>query len=127
MKSVVAGMAGWARHYRELPSERKRGYLRRFPKRYQKLLPYLAVSRVCLTLECVTRLLESLDTEKVIVDDSLLPKLGISANTLPESSAVRSKHYRVLVTLADNLANYARVILEENPTKAHQAIKQLEK
>ena len=24
-------MAGWAKHFREIPSERKRGYLRRFP------------------------------------------------------------------------------------------------
>jgi hypothetical protein len=127
LKSVITGMAGWAKHYREIPSKRKRGYLRRFPQRYRKLLPYLAVSRVCLTVECVAHLLGGLNIEKLIVDDKLLPKLNPGANTLPESSAVRSRHYRVLVTLADNLANYARVMLEEDPAKAWQAIKGLEK
>ena len=127
MKSVIAGMAGWAKHFREIPSGRKRGYLRRFPQRYQKLLPYLAVSRICLTLECVASLLRGLNIEKAVIDDKLIPRLDVPASVLPESKATRNTHYRILVTLADNLANYARVMLGETPTKAVQAIKQLEK
>ncbi len=127
LKSVLPSLASWARHYREIPSERKRGYLRRFPVRYQKLLPYLAVSRVCLTLDCVTRLTRNLGIEKAIIDDSLIPRLSLSIDAIPESRAVKSKHYRILITLADNLANYARVVMKKNPAKALQVIRRLEK
>jgi len=78
-------------------------------------------------LDCAASLLASLDVEKAVVDDKLIPRLNILDNVVPESRATRSTHYRILVTLADNLANYARVMLEENPAKAVQAIKQLEK
>jgi len=44
-----------------------------------------------------------------------------------ESSARRQKHLRLLITLADNLANYARTQLHENPSKALEKLKELEK
>ncbi len=127
LKSVIVGLAGWARHFREIPSRRKTGYLRRFPDRYKRLLPHLAVSRICLTLDCITRILQGLDVEKAVVDDKLLQRLSLGIEAIPESIAVRSRHYRILVTLADNLANYARILLERNPDRALQAVKALEK
>jgi len=127
LKSVIVGLAGWARHYREIPSRRKRGYLRRFPERYRKLLPYLTVSRVCFTGDCITRALREVSPELVILDDKLARKLSPAASIVLESRAVKEKHLRVLVTLAGNLANYARTLLKESPGRALERIRALEK
>ena len=127
LKRVVVGLAGWVRHYREIPSWRKRSYLKRFPQRYLKLLPYLTVSKVCFTVDCAAETLRIVRPELVVVDDKLAQELIVDTRIVLESSAVREKHLHTLIMLADNLANYARTLLRENPAKALEKLRRLEK
>ncbi len=128
LKNIIVGLTSWAKHYREIPSPRKKSYLQRFPHRYRKILPYLAVSRICFTIGHAAMILKEVKPQAIIVDDKLTTKLKLSAPVIPESKAVRNKHLRALITLADNLANYARTILSENPTtKALRKLRTLEK
>ena len=127
LKRVVARRASWARHYREIPSREKRSYMKRFPERYRRLLQYLTVSRVCFTIDCVDRALRALNPELVILDDKLARELVVNTRVLLESSARSKGHLYLLVILADNLANYARTQLHENPSKAIARLRELEK
>jgi len=127
LKRVIARRASWARHYREIPSREKRSYIKRFPTRYRRLLQHLTVSRVCFTIDCVDRVLRALNPELVVLDDKLAQKLVVGTEVVLESSARARKHLHILITLADNLANYARTQLHENPSKAMERLRELEK
>ena len=109
LKRDVVRRASWAKHYREIPSREKRSYMKRFPARYRRLLQYLTVSRVCFTIDCIDRVLRTLNPELVVLDDKLARELVVEVRVLLESAAKSSRHLHLLATLADNLANYARL------------------
>ena len=101
--------------------------MKRFPERYRKLLQYLTVSRVCFTIGCIDRVLKALNPELVVLDDKLAEELAVNTRVLLESSAKARRHLHLLITLADNLANYARLQLHENSSKALTRLRELER
>jgi hypothetical protein len=55
-----------AKHYREIPSKRKKGYMRRFPDRFSKTRNYLKIVRVFTSIErCLARARETLPSATV--------------------------------------------------------------
>ncbi len=112
-------LTSWAKHYREIPSHRKGLYMKRFPARFSKILPLLALVGVYLTMDDVKRVLQTRKPILVLVDDKLVKHVkNILSNALivPEKN-IKYKYHKVLMTLADNLANYFRVLLNTNPKK----------
>jgi hypothetical protein len=63
----------------------------------------------------------------MVAVDSSGPELVVNAEAVLESSAKTRKHLHTFITLADNLANYARTQLRENPVKAMERLRELEK
>jgi len=110
-------LMSWAKHYREIGSNRKRRYLERFPQRYAKLLSYISLSRVYLSyidLNRDLRLLEGL-VALMLVDDKLANSVVVpSGATVVTESRIRYKYHRQLMALADNLANYFRILLNSS-------------
>lgn len=132
LKSVIVGLANWAKHFRRIPSYEKQNYLRRFPERYRKILPYLSLSKVCLSIHCIFDILDKVrsELEFIIVDDRLARELKrLNVDMRLESQVLKvKKHLCVLKTLADNLANYARILLiEKGWVEAMKKIEELEK
>ena len=121
--------AGWAKHYREIPSRRKKGYLRRFPDRFLKIRDYLEIVRVSTSIERCLDLLRSINPVLVLVDDKLvdLVKEALPSATVVAESRVQHRHHRLLITLADNLANYFRVTLKEDPRRFREDLERFEK
>ena len=121
-------VASWAKHFREIPSHRKSSYLKRFPSRFLKVSPYLDVARVYLDVESVVNMLKLLNPCIVLVDNKLLHIISGIARTIivPENKVVY-RHHRVLITLADNLANYFRILLKSDPKRFREELKKFEK
>jgi hypothetical protein len=121
--------AGWAKHYREIPSKRKKGYMRRFPDRFSKTRNYLRIVRVFTSIERCLDLLGSINPVLVLVDDKLVDRVreALPSATVVAESRVQHRHHRLLITLADNLANYFRIILREDPGRLRENLKRFEK
>ena len=95
--------------------------------RVNYFLQNLSVLRVCLNHRLHSSRTQAVDPELVVLDDKLAQELADNTKVILESSARRQKHLRLLITLADSLANYARTQLHENPSKALEKLKELEK
>lgn len=124
--STIASML---KHYRELPSRRKHSYIKAFVRRYFRIYDYIEVARIYIyggsSMNKVNELLRLLDPALVIVDDSLY-KLVVFPRKVRESMA-RRRHEEYLKRVADNLANYFRVLLEEEPRLFREELERFEK
>jgi len=123
-------LMSWARHYREVGSNRKRRYLERFPQRYTKLLSYISFSRVYLSYTDLNRDLRLLEGLVVImlIDNKLADKVVTpSGATVVTESRIKYKYHRQLMALADNLANYFRILLSSNPERFREELKRFKK
>ncbi|BES81034.1 hypothetical protein PABY_06010 [Pyrodictium abyssi] len=115
----------WVKHFRELGSDRKRTYLAAFPRRFEKTKTLLELARVCLSTRCAQDLVDRYNPVVVLVDDKLYN--AISHRRKIAESRVREAHRRILIGLADSLANYARVLLEKQPRRLRGELLRLEK
>ena len=61
----------------------------------------------------------------VIVDDKLYTVIEHPRRI--KESKVREKHRRKLIIIADNLANYLRILLKDDPKKYAEELKKFEK
>ena len=122
-------IASTLKHYREVPSNRKRSYIRAFPKRYTKLYNYIEVARVFTktysAIYAINNLLTTLEPALVIVDDKIYEAINYP-NKIRESQAKR-RHETYLKRVTDNLANYFRILLKENPKKLREELRRFEK
>lgn len=125
LKSRDFGGLGWLKHFREIPSRRKRAYFRAFPRRFSKVLRLLSLCRVLTRVDDLNKLLDEACPTLVIVDDSLYRRVWHGAK-VPESKA-KSRHLRTLILLADNLANYFRILLQENSKKYAEELRKIMK
>ena len=103
----------WVVHYRKLGKRSKRGLLRAFPRRFKGVMGRLAYSRFFRNPEEMHRFLSSLGSCRCTVycDDALCGWLRSKGHqAVPESRTPQG--LRPLMLLADNLANYCRVMLE---------------
>ena len=126
-RSEFLNHTSWVVHFRKLHPRRKHSYLAKLPKRFSKITRYLLYVRIFVSenemLEFIVRLRPSV----ILVDDKLLDKVK-EVNTLiiPEKN-IRYKHHRRLMLLADNLANYFRILLKEKPKKFREEFKRFKK
>ena len=125
LKSGSLAGLGWVKHFREVPSRRKRAYLRAFPRRYSKVLNYLKVSRITKDITEIDKLLCSLRPKLAIIDDRIFNRVKYEHKV--KESAVKASHLKKLILLADNLANYFRIILKERPKEFNDELGRLTK
>ncbi len=127
--SKFSAIAATLKHYREISSKRKRSYIEAFPRRYFRFYSYIEIARVYAwcssTIEKIDNLLKELRPALVIVDDSICNIISYPRK-IRESLAKR-RHEEYLKKVADNLANYFRILLKNNPKKFREELKRFEK
>jgi len=122
-------IASTLKHYRELPSNRKRSYIKAFPRRYSRLYNCIETARVYMysssSIKTINTLLKLLNPVLVIVDDKIYNMIRYPKK-IKESKAKR-KHEEYIKKISDNLANYFRLLLKEAPSKFREELKRFEK
>jgi len=113
------------KHFREMGSRRKKQYFKVFPKKYLRVTRFLEIAKAYLSIEALQKDLFELSPIVVIVDDKLFSAIKYPRKI--RESKVREKHRKKLITLADNLANYFRILLKTNPKKFRKERMKLEK
>jgi len=63
----------------------------------------------------------------ILVDDKLLDIVKDVNTLIILEKNIRYRHHRRLMLLADNLANYFRILLKEKPKKFREELKRFEK
>ncbi len=110
------------KHFRRIGSDRKKQYMRTFIKRYQNRIKSLVeVVKVFDNVDELLDYLNSLNPALIIVDDKLYDKIKI------REGSGKPKYMEYLVLLADNLANYVRIIKKNNPRKLVVELEAIEK
>ncbi len=103
----------WLRHYREVPSRLKKSYLRRFSKHNPRIAEYMLLARVYRGApQAIT---ERLSPSVLLVDDKLTRYFRHIDIVIVQEKNIRYTHHKRLMLIADNLANYFRVLLRDNP------------
>ena len=103
----------WIKHFRRIPSRRKKSYLRAFERRFKRILKYIEISRV-FTMDNKDKLIiliKELKPSLIIIDNKLYQLIEYR-NKLAENR-IKSKHLKTIMLLADNFANYARYMISE--------------
>lgn len=119
--------SSWLRHYRELPSDRKLGYMRRFARGFARLSRYLEHVRVLTSADELDDYLMRIHPSLVIIDDKLARRAEVpGARVVVESRVSRAEHRRLML-VADGLANYFRLILIREPARFHSELRKFEK
>lgn len=117
------------KHYREVGSDRKRSYIRAFPRRYFKIRCYLEIARVLTysptNIKRMNRMLYKLQPDPAIIDDKMYNSVTYPKKV--REGDVHKKHLKRLVLVADNLANYFRLVLENNPAMFREELGRFEK
>ena len=112
-------------HYRRVPSWRKARYMRFFEKRFLRLREFIDAARVVPSPSEVDRVLQIVRPGLVVVDNKLL-RLVTYEPKIPESSP-KPKYLENLMTIADNLANYFRLLLKNDPKRFKKELRRFEK
>ena len=115
----------WVKHFREIGSLLVRAYLAALPRRFERVRDYIDVVRVCLDIKCVQEHIDSVNPLVVLVDDKLFTSIEHPRKV--RESRVKESHRKKLMMLADNLANYFRVLLKNNPRRFREELRRLEK
>jgi len=64
----------------------------------------------------------------MLIDDKLASKVvALSGASVVTESKVKYKYHRQLMTLADNLANCFRILLNSNPERFREELRRFEK
>jgi len=122
--------AGWTKHFREIPSHRKRSYIKRFPTRFSKIKRYFTVVRIATSINECLEVVRNIRAPVLIIDDKIMLYVR---NILPEEVVmipegnVQYRHHKLLLTIADNLANYFRLILKTSPRRFREELERFEK
>lgn len=90
-----------------------------------KLKEVLALAKVTLSIDNAERILSFYSPAVIIVDDKLFRRLG--HGTKIRESAPKPRYMDDLMAIADNLANYFRLVLRNNPRLFQKELKRFEK
>ena len=101
--------------------------MKRFSKHYPQIASFLEVARVAREASSLTPLLRQLHPQIILVDDKLAKHFRRAEALLVLEKNIRYKHHRRLMLVADNLANYFRILLRENPRKLREELRRFEK
>ncbi len=128
VKSRVFGRAcSGLRHFRRVGSDRKTRYLESFRKRYAELKSLLEVAKIFLSVEELRRFVDGISPRVAIaiVDDKLYNAIGVE--TKIREGSPKPRYMDNLMIIADNLANYFRILLRNNPGKFREELRRFEK
>lgn len=121
-------LVSWAKHYRRIGSNKKHGYMDKFPRKYVKVLKHLVLSRIYLSTESVGEDLRSRNIAVVLIDDKLVNAIELPEQVLVITEGnIKYTYHKQLMALADNLANYFRILLKNNPKKFREEQERLTK
>lgn len=122
-------IASTLKHFRRIPSRNKHTYINAFTRRYAKLYSHIALAKVYIYEPRIDNELDTLlhrvQPSLVLIDDKLYGTI-----TYPKKlheGRVRKKHHRCLMTIADNLANYFRILLKKAPKRFREELRKFEK
>ena len=88
---------------------------------------FLEVARVTIEATRLVSLLQRLHLQVILVGDKLAERFGQVEALLILEKSIRYKHHRRLMLIADNLANYFRILLRENPKRFRDELRRFEK
>lgn len=117
----------WLKHFRKIHPREKRSYLAKLPKRFLKVSRYLLYVKIFTNMEDLLNYTEQFKQALLLVDDKLLGLVGRRSATVVREGNIRYKHHKALMILADNLANYFRIVLKEKPRRFRNELKRFEK
>jgi len=113
------------RHFRRVSPDRRASYLRFFSRRYLKLREMISLARITHSINTVENLLHRYEPVVIIIDNKLNRYISYEPKIL--ESAPKPKYMDNLVIIADNLANYFRLLLKDNPRKFREELRRFEK
>lgn len=115
------------KHFRRVGSNRKRSYLKTFVKRYARIRSYIEVARVFLSTEDLLNFTNVLlhRVAIAIIDDKLYNEIKITYKIIEGNP--KPRYMENLVVIADNLANYFRILLKSSPEKFEEEVRNFEK
>ena len=122
---VFGNLCSGLEHYRRVSSWRKTRYLRFFERRYSRLKEFLYVARVTLSLNEANRIAKSLNPGLVIIDNKLFNSIDVEPKI--RESDPKPRYMDNLFAIADNLANYFRILLKNDPKKLREELRRFEK
>jgi len=126
LKSRVFGrLCTGLRHFRRVSSSRRASYLRFFSRRYSKLREVIDLARVVQSIDAVESLLHRYRPALIIVDNKLSRYISYEPKVL--ESEPKPKYMNNLITITDNLANYFRILLKNNPKRFREELRRFEK
>ncbi|RLG87241.1 MAG: hypothetical protein DRO39_01010 [Thermoprotei archaeon] len=117
----------WIEHFRRVSPRRRRGYLRKFSRYFTRISQYLEHTRIFRETNALARFIELHNPAVVLIDNKLVNNVQhINALIIPES-LIRLRHHARLMLVADNLANYFRIVLRDRPKIFREELKRFEK
>jgi len=125
-ESELAKIA-WVRHFKTLRKREKRGFLKAFPRRVQRVYYLLVYVRIFTRLNKLEHFLRSISKgiKVLCIDDEVLRHLEsrgfrsekYNIRVILESNTRHKVGLRRLMLFTDNLANYARLMLSKGRYK----------
>ena len=116
----------WVEHFRRV-SPRRRGYLRKISRYFPRISQYLEHVRIFREVNPLVRFVVMCRPAVILIDDKLAKHVqNIDALIVPESH-IRLKHHVRLMLVADNLANYFRILLKNDPKRFRDELRRFEK
>jgi len=126
LKSRVFGrLCTGLRHFRRVSPDRRASYLRFFSKRYPKLREILDLARIARSVDAVESLLHRYRPALIVIDNKLSKYISYEPKVL--ESAPKPRYMDNLITIADNLANYFRLLLKNDPRRFRDELRRFEK
>jgi len=113
------------KHFRRVSPDRKARYLRFFEKRYSKIRELLALARIVLSIREAKTLIEIHRPVLIVIDNKLAKSIDYQPKVLED--APKPRYLNDLMTIADNLANYFRILLRNDPKRFREELERFEK
>ncbi len=124
-RRVFGRLCTGLKHFRRVASRRKSSYLRFFERRYMKLRDLISIARVVLSVDEVNSIVRGIRVGLAIVDDSIFDRVEVEPKI--RESEPKPKYMDNLMTIADNLANYFRILLRDNPRSFREELRRFRK
>jgi len=115
------------KHFREVSSRMKAGYLRRFVKHYPRMSQLLTYVRIIRDVDYLADLVRQMKPSLVLVDNKLAKYVNNLGVYLVSEDNIKYMYHRRLMLIADNLANYFRILLKTDPRNFEEEVRRFEK
>ncbi len=117
----------WIKHFREIPSRMKVSYLRKFVRHYPRISRFLTHVKILREASYLPSFVEQVKPSLILVDNKLVKHVENLGIYIVTENSVRYRHHERLMLLADNLANYFRILLKSDPKRFREELRRFEK